>query len=482
MKQVIPLIAFFLIILLFFAGCKKEYSCENACNISNQAPAPGFLNKPPVARAGSDTSILLPGEILLNGSTSFDPDNNINLYKWTKIAGPLLFSIVNQDAVKTMVTGLVKGIYLFELKVTDSTGLFSKDTIQVTVNDLSCDVSMRPFTNARLTPIGTFSRKRENIAIAAAGNKILFAGGIIAGVVSATVDIYDIVNQTWSVAALSVPRHDMAVAIAGNKIFFGGGYNGNDLKPATYATVDMYDVASNTWSVTQMGTSAGGRSAAVVNNKVFFAGGYHSNGMPGGVDLPATTDIYDVQTGAWSAAVLSAGRLSISAVAANNNVYFAGGLTAGNTGTAVIDIYNGGTGKWSRRSLLEPAGNMAGIAVGDKIYWAGGHTEPPGRSLNRVEIMDTKTNSIATDCLFQRNEVFAAVMKNNRLVFFTGNSALTGAKNKFDIYDIGSNSWSIGLLFDGIQGASVISVNNTIYVAGGYVLGSLTNQLWKLEF
>ncbi|MGE5106935.1 MAG: hypothetical protein ACM3H8_05295 [Sphingobacteriales bacterium] len=32
-----------------------------------------------------------------------------------------------------------------------------------------------------------------------------------------------------------------------------------------------------------------------------------------------------------------------------------------------------------------------------------------------------------------------------------------------------------------IYGASIISVNNTIYVAGGYVNGILSNQVWKLE-
>jgi Kelch motif protein len=30
--------------------------------------------------------------------------------------------------------------------------------------------------------------------------------------------------------------------------------------------------------------------------------------------------------------------------------------------------------------------------------------------------------------------------------------------------------------------SSVISANNTIYVAGGFVGGGFSNQVWKLEF
>jgi hypothetical protein len=54
--------------------------------------------------------------------------------------------------------------------------------------------------------------------------------------------------------------------------------------------------------------------------------------------------------------------------------------------------------------------------------------------------------------------------------------------NKFDIYDITTNTWSVGVLQVDIYASSVISVNNTIYVAGGYVNGILSNQVWKLEF
>jgi hypothetical protein len=54
--------------------------------------------------------------------------------------------------------------------------------------------------------------------------------------------------------------------------------------------------------------------------------------------------------------------------------------------------------------------------------------------------------------------------------------------DKFDIYDITTGTWSIGVLSKNIEGAGIISMNDTIYVAGGYVNGGISNQVWKLEF
>ena len=77
-------------------------------------------NQPPVANAGPDKTINLPvNNINLDGSGSSDPDNNISSYQWTKISGPLSFTIATPAAVQTTVTNLAEGIYKFELKVTD---------------------------------------------------------------------------------------------------------------------------------------------------------------------------------------------------------------------------------------------------------------------------------------------------------------------------------------------------------------------------
>ena len=109
-----------LFINIIFYSCQKEIGSKR--------------NSPPVANAGPDQTIILPtNTVVLDGSSSTDPNNNISNYLWTKVAGQLSFNIANAEAVQTQVTNLVQGIYLFELKVTDAGGFFDKDTIQVTV-------------------------------------------------------------------------------------------------------------------------------------------------------------------------------------------------------------------------------------------------------------------------------------------------------------------------------------------------------------
>jgi hypothetical protein len=120
MKSFIKLSCFSILLFGLFS-CKKEH----------------LSNRPPVANAGTDRRIDLPGKGELNGSGSSDPDNNIATYKWTKISGPASFNIVNADAAQTLVENLVQGVYEFELQVTDAAGLYSKDTVTIRGRELT---------------------------------------------------------------------------------------------------------------------------------------------------------------------------------------------------------------------------------------------------------------------------------------------------------------------------------------------------------
>ncbi len=91
-------------------------------------------NIPPTANAGSSQTIILPtNSITLNGSGK-DADGTIASYQWTKISGPNSGTIKNVSSASTTVSGLIQGIYEFELKVTDNKGAIAKDTVQIKVN------------------------------------------------------------------------------------------------------------------------------------------------------------------------------------------------------------------------------------------------------------------------------------------------------------------------------------------------------------
>ncbi len=221
---------------------------------------------------------------------------------------------------------------------------------------------------------------------------------------------------------------------------------------------------------------------AAVGNKVLFSGGYA--GFCGLSAWGTTVDIYDLTTNAWLTASLSGiKRSGHAAVTINNKVYFSGDETwPGNLvpGTwyvsNTIDIYDEATNSWSVSYLTEGKLGHAGVAVNDKIFWAGGETGyfPSITSSCSVEIRNVSNGSVSIQQL-SKPGWRTGVVKNNQIIFYPGD-------DKFDVYDVATDKWSIGVLPVKVLGASIISVNNTIYLAGGQVNGILSDKVWRLEF
>ena len=82
----------------------------------------------PVANAGTAQTITLPtSQVTLNGSGS---TGTITSYTWTQLSGPSTATLTTPGAVSTNATGLVQGVYVFQLAVTGG----STATVQLTVN------------------------------------------------------------------------------------------------------------------------------------------------------------------------------------------------------------------------------------------------------------------------------------------------------------------------------------------------------------
>ncbi|MBL0181180.1 MAG: T9SS type A sorting domain-containing protein [Chitinophagaceae bacterium] len=106
----------------------------------------GATNTPPTANAGPNQTIVLPVNTVILSGSGIDPDGTITAYLWTQVSGPAASTIANANTAATSVTGLVQGVYLFELRVTDNSGAFGRDTVQVTVNPTAANIP--PTANA----------------------------------------------------------------------------------------------------------------------------------------------------------------------------------------------------------------------------------------------------------------------------------------------------------------------------------------------
>jgi hypothetical protein len=455
------------------------------------------VNHPPVANAGPDQTITLPvNTVQINGSGSSDPDNNIASYAWTKISGPASITIATPTIIQSSVSDLVSGIYQVELKVTDAGGLFSKDTMQIIVVAAPppvsvCSTNNRPLVTVQLTPVGSVSVPRIDIRATAAGTKIIFAGGQYDDgaqyMPSSRVDIFDTVTQSWSTAELSAGKWDVTAVNAGNKIYFAGGHTNFQQDWDNFHIIDIYDAVTNGWSTLQLPERRMDLAAVRLNDKIYYAGG--KGGWPGiPTYISNRVDILNLSNNQWSNAILYSTRSYISGAAAGNQVFFAGGNLSSGAWTLScfsanhLDIFDNTGSSWG--TINDALSRMTSITLGNKIFWAGGHNmlcSGAGILSSRVEIRDVSTNSIIYDCLFEARVGFDAGYANNKIIFFTGES---DHPTKFDIYDPASNSWSIGVLPPGFDGpyATMVCVNNSIYVSGLFVNGTLSNQVWKLSF
>jgi len=92
-------------------------------------------NAQPIANAGPDQTVDGGATVTLNGSTSSDPQGQPLTYAWTQTAGTAVTLSDPNSATPTFVAPNTVEKLTFELKVTNTAGLSSQDTTEVTINN-----------------------------------------------------------------------------------------------------------------------------------------------------------------------------------------------------------------------------------------------------------------------------------------------------------------------------------------------------------
>ncbi|MGC4034414.1 MAG: PKD domain-containing protein [Chitinophagaceae bacterium] len=93
-------------------------------------------NQAPVADAGANQNVNFTSNTAntkLDGTKSYDPDGTIVSYNWAKVDGPSSVTITNMNTATPIISGMIAGVYTFELTVTDNRGASTKAQVKITV-------------------------------------------------------------------------------------------------------------------------------------------------------------------------------------------------------------------------------------------------------------------------------------------------------------------------------------------------------------
>lgn len=129
------------------------------------APPTTVPNTPPVADAGPDQAIVLPGTVTLDGSDSDDADGDALTYQWTLLAIPNGSAAALSDATMEAPAfdADVVGDYVARLIVNDGTDDSAPDTVTVTLGPTP---TLQPFSRT----IGDGLQFEGNAGLSAAGH------------------------------------------------------------------------------------------------------------------------------------------------------------------------------------------------------------------------------------------------------------------------------------------------------------------------
>jgi hypothetical protein len=304
----------------------------------------------------------------------------------------------------------------------------------------------------------TMLEKRMAYAVAATSDRLFVGGGYSGTRISETVDIFDLRTGVAITSKLPRPRRNMSAAAAGTKVIFAGG-----LDEALSTAADIYHIAEKRWELAELSEPRSNIIAAANGNKVVFAGGNSPDGMS------SVVDIYDIGTGRWATASLSEPKVPAIVLKAGPFLFFAGGrLGDGDTHTAIVDIYNTSTDKWLKLTLPGNQTSVTACSNTRYAFFAFGENPSTGQA-TQLCIFDLQTGRSRIESLpAPYLSEFSMGTIGNKLVMAGG---IQDAKytSSVVVYDYVKNSFDTTTfrLPSSIWGASATVAGGKLLMAGG---------------
>lgn len=274
--------------------------------------------------------------------------------------------------------------------------------------------------------------------------------------------------------SLPITNYGMQSAVVGGKLYVIGGWMDTN---ATYE----YDPALNTWAAKADANLVSEDHQAAVRSDVIYLI-YDGTG--------STTDSNEIRTytpatNTWSSitdspVATTTGRYGWLVADASGNIYQGGGTSA-----TAIHLWNGSS--WSSTvTSLSPATayeHMKSVlAHNSKIYIMGGVLT--GTSTGTAQVLEyTPPTTWATKTSLPEARYSGSVVAKSPWVYYFGGSS--GSLAVLDVlrYDPALDAWTdMGDLPHGFGFKTAAGViDNYAYVVGGYVGGTHTAQMWRIE-
>lgn len=165
---------------------------------------------------------------------------------------------------------------------------------------------------------------------------------------------------------------------------------------------------------------------------------------------------------------MSAGRGAITSVIVNDNIYVSNGYHEKASDAKYVEKYSITDNRWSiLNSTLLPKRFANSETYNNKIYifngWGNSH----------LEIVDLATNTVTQGAVNHSYTGNSGSAIHNGRIYVFGGSGLNGAattvfSNKFQYYDIASNTWNPLPNMPTAREAKGKIVNDKLYVIGGF--------------
>lgn len=233
---------------------------------------------------------------------------------------------------------------------------------------------------------------RTQFGVAVYQNKIYVIGGQTSMWDATGVnEVYDPLTDTWETKKpMPTPRRGLDANVVNGKIYLIGGMRyelvgyfsrvsgryEHTLSPVYLRINEVYDPINDTWTTkAPIPTAVYAYASAVIDNKIYVIDGEYP-------DVPARTQIYDVETNKWSYGkpipirVVDAAAGATTGLWAPKRIYVIGGrIDYGLIGTNLTQVYNPENDSWTFGASMPTARYSLAVAVVDDILYAIGGLE-----------------------------------------------------------------------------------------------------------